>query len=261
MRNPLNRGINQDAWKEILALKKRLQDIIAGTGGGPSPHASSHENGGGDELNVGGLSGVLADPQTVDTDASGALDGDGSSGSPLAVRVDGSTIQINGSNELEAVGSSGDSRLIVIVKAANEIVNDSVTLQNDDDFAFSVAANKTYLVDLYLRLNGGIAADFKFAWTLPAGASVNWAAEAEGGGGGLGFYWAPKDTAQGSQQALNTGTISVNGSANTPQGMHLTAIIIVGGTAGTAQLQWAQNTQTVADSIVLANSMLRAVTS
>lgn len=75
----------------------------------PSAHAASHQNGGGDEINVGGLSGVLADPQTVDTDAAGALDGDGSVGSPLAVRVDGSTIIINGSNELEVVGSVAGS--------------------------------------------------------------------------------------------------------------------------------------------------------
>lgn len=33
----------------------------------PGPHASSHENGGGDEIDVTGLSGVLADPQTPDT--------------------------------------------------------------------------------------------------------------------------------------------------------------------------------------------------
>lgn len=33
----------------------------------PSAHASSHENGGGDEINVGGLSGVLATPQTPTT--------------------------------------------------------------------------------------------------------------------------------------------------------------------------------------------------
>lgn len=73
----------------------------------PAAHAATHENGGGDEINVGGLSGVLADPQTIDTQADGALDGDGSAGSPLGVRVDGVTIIINGSNELEVVSSEG----------------------------------------------------------------------------------------------------------------------------------------------------------
>ena len=44
---------------------------------------------------------------TVVVDPAGALDGDGSSGSPLAVKVDGSSIIINGSNELEAPAAAG----------------------------------------------------------------------------------------------------------------------------------------------------------
>lgn len=44
---------------------------------------------------------------TVSVDAAGALDGDGSGGDPLAVRVDGVTVIINASNELEATGSGG----------------------------------------------------------------------------------------------------------------------------------------------------------
>lgn len=36
------------------------------TGAAPGAHASSHEDGGGDEINVTGLSGLLADPQTPD---------------------------------------------------------------------------------------------------------------------------------------------------------------------------------------------------
>ncbi len=43
----------------------------------------------------------------IDVDPTGALDGDGTSGSPLAVRVDGVTITINGSNELVASGGGG----------------------------------------------------------------------------------------------------------------------------------------------------------
>jgi len=39
-------------------------EVELGAGGVPGAHASSHENGGADELNVGGLNGVLADPQT-----------------------------------------------------------------------------------------------------------------------------------------------------------------------------------------------------
>lgn len=91
-------------WQRLLYLEKRA--TVGGGGMPTSAHASRHEDGGDDEIDVTGLSGVLAEPQLVDVDPAGALDGD-SATTPLAVRVDGVTIQINGSNELEAVGGGG----------------------------------------------------------------------------------------------------------------------------------------------------------
>lgn len=41
------------------------------------------------------------------TDAAGALDGDGSGATPLAVRVDGVTVIVNGSNQLQATAGGG----------------------------------------------------------------------------------------------------------------------------------------------------------
>lgn len=69
--------------QEILLLKRRLQELI-------------------DQLkaNFFGLAAV---------DPAGALDGDGSAGDPLAVRVDGVTVTINGSNQLEATGGGTPS--------------------------------------------------------------------------------------------------------------------------------------------------------
>jgi hypothetical protein len=54
----------------------------------PTSHASSHENGGADEIDVGGLSGLLADPQTPLSHASGHASGG-------ADEVDGDTIDID----------------------------------------------------------------------------------------------------------------------------------------------------------------------
>jgi len=44
-------------------------------------------------------------------DPAGAISGDGTSGSPLAVKVDGATIDINGSDELEVIGTFGIDQL------------------------------------------------------------------------------------------------------------------------------------------------------
>jgi hypothetical protein len=89
--------------------------------GGGGAHASTHESGGADEIDVTGLQGTLQDPQLVDVDAAGALDGD-SAITPLAVKVDGATIIIDGSNELAVspdlidseydAGNSGSSKTI-----------------------------------------------------------------------------------------------------------------------------------------------------
>jgi hypothetical protein len=172
----------------------------------------------------------------------------------------GTNLSMSGTT-LNAASGGSDTRMTVIVKASDETVNNSDTLQNDDDFSFSVSANKSYLIDLYLLLNGNATADYKAAWTLPAGATIYWGVEGYGGSAGITTYWAPVEPAQGSQQALSTGTISWNGSSNSPIGSHLVGILIVGGTAGTAQFQWAQNTATAVDTKILAGSMLRAVTS
>lgn len=44
---------------------------------------------------------------TVEVDPAGALGGDGSSATPLKVRVDGASVIVNGSNQLEAPGAAG----------------------------------------------------------------------------------------------------------------------------------------------------------
>lgn len=68
-------------------------------------------------------SGVVVDP-------AGALAGDGTIGTPLAVIVDGVTVIINGSNELEAVGSGGITELTGDVTAGPGSGSQAATLAN-----------------------------------------------------------------------------------------------------------------------------------
>ncbi|MHC4686094.1 MAG: hypothetical protein ACYTEW_17515, partial [Planctomycetota bacterium] len=51
--------------------------VVGATTVNPSTHASSHQNGGGDEISVAGLSGVLADDQNPVNHASDHQDGGG----------------------------------------------------------------------------------------------------------------------------------------------------------------------------------------
>lgn len=78
---------NASAWVRLPAGTSG--DVLTTNGAGANPSWTTPSGG------------------TVDVDPAGALDGDGSPGSPLAVRVDNSTIIINGSNELEATTGGG----------------------------------------------------------------------------------------------------------------------------------------------------------
>ena len=71
-------GINIDPLTELDCSTMALDEVIKGDGAGgcvigavpastPAAHASSHENGGADEINVAGLSGELADEQPPKT--------------------------------------------------------------------------------------------------------------------------------------------------------------------------------------------------
>jgi len=69
---------------------------------GASSHAATHENGGADEINVAGLSGVLADPQTADTLV-------GSNGSKtLGALANGEMLVVSGSTITTAAIPTGD---------------------------------------------------------------------------------------------------------------------------------------------------------
>lgn len=59
-------AVDEDAIADdtILVYKTSGDKFIYEEKGTPSAHAASHENGGGDEISVAGLSGTLADPQT-----------------------------------------------------------------------------------------------------------------------------------------------------------------------------------------------------
>jgi len=59
----------------------------------------------------------------VSIDAAGALTGDGSSGSPLAVNVDETTVTVNGSNALETIGATaGPFTTVSSITVANGLV-------------------------------------------------------------------------------------------------------------------------------------------
>jgi hypothetical protein len=148
----------------------------------------------------------------------------------------------------------------IVRKTADETVNNSATLQNDDDLLLAIAANEVWLVELYLlQKSPSTTADFKMGWAYPAGCSIYWGVpnlNTTYGTGGQ--YWLTVVAAGTIGAILTEASTLAAASLNGTQGIHITAIVINGATAGTLNFQWAQNTATAEDTKVLANSCLIA---
>jgi hypothetical protein len=146
------------------------------------------------------------------------------------------------------------SRLVpvYVAKTANETVTSSATLQNDDHLALAVSASATYVVNLFLIIDGSLAGDFKMGFTGPAGATMDWVIAAQGTGatttnGNQSFAYQSLATSD------NAGTIGAGSKLIIrPQGT-----LVVSTTAGTLQLQWAQNTSDATATTLYAGSWLR----
>lgn len=137
-------------------------------------------------------------------------------------------------------------------KTADEPITNS-TLQNDDDLVVPVLANGIYLVEWGLRTDGPTAADFKYAFTGPAGATMVW--ESQGLAAGDTTNVAPAIT-----DVAAIGTTVTHGTlgAGVVSRIRGRGLLVVAGTAGNLQLQWAQGTTNATPSKNLAGSWLNA---
>jgi hypothetical protein len=132
-------------------------------------------------------------------------------------------------------------------KVLDETVNNSSTLQDDNELFVALTANNTYVFSLTLSYISGTTPDFKFKFNIPAGASMAY--------GVMGLDTAGGFTTAGN---LNSGnTPSIGGSAGDAMAI-CKGTVIVSSTAGNLSLQWAQNVANVSDTIVRAGSILEA---
>lgn len=129
----------------------------------------------------------------------------------------------------------------------------STTLQNVSELSVSVSASTNYDFEAVFLYDTGTTPDIKLAFTFPAGATLSY-----GPGGYLAtginfesFFTAVHRQASGTSFAvggLGAGTVA---------GVHVQGTLIVSTTAGTFQVQAAQNTSNASDTIVKADSRIR----
>ena len=130
-----------------------------------------------------------------------------------------------------------------ILKTANETVNNSVVLQNDNELVIAVAANEVLLIDLLIYYVSDAAQDFKFAFTVPVAATLTGITRL---GTASDFNYNDDMTGAHARTVANANDKYI----------HYLMHYIGGVNAGNVQLQWAQNAAVVADTIVYAGSYM-----
>jgi hypothetical protein len=139
---------------------------------------------------------------------------------------------------------------VVIRKPADEQVQNSATLQNDDDFSFALGANETWIFEGWIIVfSSTTSPDFKLAFTVPSGATIRWSGL---GDGNAGTDHEVITTSGGSDSYQITSTAGVRDT------ILVHGVVQTGATPGTLQMQWAQNTNDAAPIVVEAHSYLWA---
>ncbi len=137
-----------------------------------------------------------------------------------------------------------------IVKSGAETINNSATLQDDNDLFVDLAVG-TWRVELIAHLTSNTTADFKSAWTT-TGTITALARTTLGGGSSLSVVTDMTVRMQG----LAIGTPNDVGANGTSTNIYREDLLLDVSVAGRLQYQWAQNTATVVDTILTAASRL-----
>lgn len=139
------------------------------------------------------------------------------------------------------------------LKAANESVTSSTTLQDDDELFVTVEADSIYVVHAVFLYDASTAGDLKFTFTAPSGAT---------------FQWNSSVAALATTGATSPGTTNFAGSdigtnygaggagAGTTLSAVTSGVLVTSSTAGAFRVQFAQFTSDATATRMLAGSFL-----
>jgi len=182
------------------------------------------------------------------TFADGLVLGNSASTTAGTIRWNGTAFQgYDGIQWISLSGGNGSSSpgQTTITKTANEIVNNSVALQDDDELAVDIGANETWAFRFVVQANAATAADLRFAVTAPTGATCR-----------VGFI-DPEGASSNGQYGcgVSTAVVPGNGAVDVYE---IVGTVTSGATAGTIRLQWAQFTANASNATVYAGSYVLA---
>ncbi len=127
----------------------------------------------------------------------------------------------------------------IVYKSADETVNGSDVMQDDDHLVLPVLANEVWAFRAVWLVSSGSTPDFKYQFTYPSGATISW----------FDAHWNDDRYDADVTNANTSGGKDV---------ITLTGTIFISSTPGNIQLQWAQNTSNASDTKVLKGSHIIA---
>jgi len=143
-----------------------------------------------------------------------------------------------------AGGASGSSNVYTASKTAKEEINSDATLTDDSDLQIEVDAGAQYSIEALIRWDAHTAADFKFSFSGPTGATVLYGYDLDDGAGTV-YTSAQSVVLQGAGYG-STRFLKISGLAFTSAT-----------TAGTVAFQWAQGTSYGGTTTVYRGSWLK----
>ena len=168
----------------------------------------------------------------------------------------GSNDQVLTADSAQALGlkwatpAGGGNTFARVVKKAIETVSSDNVLHDDNEILIALLASKTYHFESRLHVASDATSDFKYAWTIPTGATgfalkegANWRAAGNFG-----------------QDEITITTVTNHAPPWTEnQVLMQTGRIIMSSTAGNLQLQWAQKNSNASDTSVLQGSSITVI--
>jgi hypothetical protein len=140
-------------------------------------------------------------------------------------------------------------------KLADEVVNGSATLQNDDELFVAVPANTRFAIRGLVNFTSNTTANFRLDWTGPTGYThiTNTKVYSR-------IAAAPTQLVD-TRTFIEGALVGASGAAslvNSTHGqlMELSGWLQTSSTAGTAQIRWSQNTSNGSNTTVYANSFI-----
>lgn len=137
-----------------------------------------------------------------------------------------------------------------VYKTADENVNNSNVLQNDDHLSLAIGASEVWGFQLYLFGHGDGDADFKWDFTVPASATGRHAGSI-----------IPQSVATDDNVATAIGTsitLDIAGTIDREFSLNIWGLVVNSTNAGTLQFRWAQGTTDATDTKLYTGSFMVA---